>query len=145
MKTLLPYPNFRICAFVMDQLNLESQIIEAKDVIRRVQGRIIGYSAHPYVSLWSKNIGALMLYHDCMVMEYHRRAIDNGQRPKMQQILARDYGQKPFLPESAAMPAWLGRWELHSSHRAWMKFTWPDRYEKFPEEPGDAIWFPWDK
>lgn len=84
MNTFLPSPDFGVCAFVLDRVRLNKQLVEGIQLcklIAHIQEHPSvprGFSNHPVLKLWQSADGHWLLpelvrYLDTLSMEWHRR------------------------------------------------------------------------
>jgi hypothetical protein len=130
MQTFLPYPNFAASAMVLDRQRLNQQCNDARQILSAIQNGG-GWRNHPAVRMWRGHEPALQFYHDVMVRDWERRGYASSRRQ--------------FLPPLTAvtMPTWLGRRDIHASHRSQLLAKMPQHYGRFGwlEEPGmPYIW-----
>lgn len=116
MITFLPYPNFAVTAWCMDSKRLSMQRIHARQILavlqgnlskhRKIHGDVVDtWHRHPSVGLWRGHEMALGVFLNSMIFEYTRRGLENTIEPWI----------GPMDPK---MPPWMGREDIHSSHRA---------------------------
>lgn len=82
---------------------------------------------------------ALMLYGDCCIREWVRRGHSNTMPP----MLAGDHERIPSSWLDVEMPVWLGRDDLHASHRSRLLQKDPEHYGQFDwDDPTDLeyVW-----
>ena len=106
MQTFLPYSDFSKSARCLDYRRLGKQRVEAYQLYRIVSGvrTIGGWINHPATKMWSGYPEALALYQNVMIDEW----IDRGYQKNMK-----------YLPiNEITFPWWLGKEDLHSSHRS---------------------------
>lgn len=118
MQTFLPYSCFNASAAALDSLRLGKQRVEAYQIVRALFGLSKGWTNHPATRMWRGYEPALCIYHDAMIDEWVGRGFNNSMR--------RLASQHP-----AIMPPWLGRHDLHASHRSNLLRKAPDHYERF--------------
>lgn len=140
MNTPLPFANFAVCAMVLSDHHLDVALYDARKVQDCLQGRLLGYSTHPVVAMWRKNMLALMMYGDCMLRELHRR----GHNPKRPLMLTSEFHHVPFLPDYAP-PEWLGDFRFHSQQRGILLRKNPEWYGQWgwtDDDPGRDAFLP---
>lgn len=116
MQTFLTYPLFDESAAVLDDKRLGNQRRECLTLINAVTvGN--GWSRHPAARMWVGYVGALQLYHAAVCAEWRRRGYRQGYAPD--------------VPSRAPMPPWLGRVDLHRSHRSNLLRKLPEWYDQF--------------
>lgn len=144
--TLLPYPNFSICAMVLDDRRLFETVTASSAVISTLQDRGGLSQSHPTVRIWEGCVVALMLYRDCMLREAYRRQLES----KWPVLLTRAPDDDLGNPRGIIMPGWLGDDRLHSSHRAallrWALGSYAHRgWDENEKMPRRGVWWPWDE
>lgn len=78
----------------------------------------VNWKNHPAVKMWDGHVVALKYYHDCMINEWTIRGYKNNMK-----LLYNGVG--------IVFPSWWGSSDVHSSHRAALKYKFPDYYCKF--------------
>lgn len=115
MQTFLPHPNFACSAMVLDARRLGKQRLEARQIVSAIRHGG-GWRRHPIVIMWRDHVPALQLYGDVMIREWVRRGYVNT----MEEV-------RPD-PSTIVMPPWLGREDIHASHRSALLFKDPASY-----------------
>lgn len=129
MQTFLPFPNFTASALVLDSKRLGKQRVEAMQILKALDGSS-GWSNHPATKMWIGYRLALMLYHDVCIREWVRRGYHNT----MTTLVFRNAEDEvPPHVRNVPMPPWLGREDVHASHRA-------NLLRKDPEHYGNLGW-----
>lgn len=142
MQTFLPSPDFVTCAWVLDDKRLRNQINEARTVFcaglwlysgnnERGTRTSPPWCHHPAVVMWRGYAPALVLYWRVMLVEYRRR----GGTAAMP--------EPPRIDAPGVTPAWLGREDLHSSHRANLLRKDPEHYGQFGWTEAPAQGYVW--
>lgn len=108
MQTFLPYPSFIKSAKVLDYRRLGKQRVEAMQILNALVGTQRGWANHPCVHMWRGYEDALRLYHDVMIGEW----IDRGYNNNM--VLRYNYDEV----QTGILPPWVGREDIHASHRS---------------------------
>jgi hypothetical protein len=141
VQTFLPYPEFIRTAHSLDPLRLGKQRVEALQVLRGLTRKGYGWRHHPAVKMWAGYEEALTRYglDICVVW------CAGGRADTCAVTLAADFatacGPQPVrsqeeLAAAGELPPWLGREELHRSHRAALLRKDPDFYRPlFGAEP----------
>jgi hypothetical protein len=123
VQTFLPYSDFLASAGVLDQRRLGKQRVEAIQVLRGLVSPGYGWRHHPAVKMWAGYEEALVRYglDVCAVWCATGRADTCAGTLTVELAQAcgvhRVRGQ-PELAESDDLPPWLGRDDLHLSHRS---------------------------
>ena len=134
MQTFLPFADFKESMRVLDNRRLGKQRSEALTILRIVDGRTQkkGWRNHPAVLMWRGYAECLKLYMNTCIDEWVRRGFRNSiSLEKIDHLKLRD-------------PWWLGREELHASHRANLLRKDPGFYGAYgwDEDPGMPYWWP---
>ncbi|MFY1650205.1 MSMEG_6728 family protein [Solwaraspora sp. WMMB762] len=133
MQTFLPYPDFAASAAVLDARRLGKQRVEALQVLRGLTVPGYGWRHHPAVRMWHGHLEALVRYGLTVCAEWTR----TGRADTVADTLRREFTaatgrtlvrDQAELGAATALPAWLGRADLHLSHRAALVHKDPDHY-----------------
>ena len=126
MQTFLPYPDFEQSFAVLDYKRLGKQRVEARQILEILRGQPSSWASHPAVRMWRGYEDALVMYYDAALKEWAARGYRN--------IILQP------LPQSSdpIMPHWLGREDVHASHRSKLLEKNLDYYSRYgwKEEPG---------
>lgn len=142
MQTFLPYPSFFDSAAALDPVRRGKQCSEALQILRIVTGDTAdwknpkAWANHPAVRMWRGHAYPLSLYLTVML------AVDAGY---YQRDLRAEYHRlRRIIPTLTASPdpPWLGREDLHLSHRANLVRKKPEYYiPSFGKlEPMPYVW-----
>jgi hypothetical protein len=123
MQTFLPYPNFLASARALDQKRLGKQRVEAIQVLRGLTWPRYGWRNHPAVRMWAGYEEALVRYglDVCAVW------CEPGRADTCAATLTSDLAAacgvsivrtQQELAEAGELPPWLGREDVHRSHRS---------------------------
>ncbi|WP_329015541.1 MSMEG_6728 family protein [Micromonospora rifamycinica] len=153
MQTFLPYPDFLASARVLDQRRLGKQRVEALQVLRGLTRPSYGWRHHPAVRMWAGYEEALTRYglDVCAVWSAAGRADTCAATLVTDLTAARGTGRVRSQAELAAageLPPWLGRDDLHRSHRSALLRKDPEHYRpRFGDVPSDLeyVWPPSDR
>jgi hypothetical protein len=153
VQTFLPYPDFLASARVLDQKRLGKQRVEAIQVLRGLTRPGYGWRNHPAVKMWTGYEEALVRYglDVCAVWSEPGRA--DTCAATLVTDLAAAVGPAPVrtqaeLARAGELPPWLGREDLHRSHRSALLRKDPEHYRPlFGELPEDLeyVWPPADR
>lgn len=101
-----------------------------------------GWRNHPAVRMWRDHTNALKFYHDVMVREWVRRGYVSTMELRLPPPTDPDL--RPAWIGSIIMPPWLGRGDVHASHRAALLLKDPQHYGQFgwTEVPANAYVWP---
>jgi hypothetical protein len=144
MQTFLPDPDFAISATALDNRRLGKQRVETLQVMRALTIPGYGWQHHPVVAMWRGYRPALMDYQVAICTEWVARGFSDSCLDKTLADLA-------LVPEDLAafesgdypLPPWMGRPEVHQSHRSKLIAKEPDVYRaRFPDEVEglDYVW-----
>jgi hypothetical protein len=131
MQTFMPYPDYRRTAACLDRSRLGNQRIEARTIIRTLEGIYKAWDRHPAVQMWKGFIPALKLYFNMISEEWvNRKYVHN-------------LGFYP-VPSIIKYPPWFGKREFHDSHKAALLYKSPEWYSQFgwAVEPRIEYWWP---
>ena len=148
MQTFLPYPDFLQSARSLDQRRLGKQRVEALQVLRALTWPGYGWRHHPAVKMWAGYEEALVRYglDVCVVW------CATGRADTCATTLTIDYAtacgghpvrEQSELAAAGELPPWLGRSDLHMSHRSSLLRKDPDFYRPvFGDLPMDLpyVW-----
>ncbi|SCL20791.1 hypothetical protein GA0070616_2092 [Micromonospora nigra] len=149
MQTFLPYPDFLASARVLDQKRLGKQRVETIQVLRGLTRPTYGWRNHPAVKMWAGYEEALTRYglDMCAVWCEPGRADTCAATMTTDLAAACDVDRIRTQPELAAageLPPWLGRDDLHRSHRSSLLRKDPEHYRPLfgDDEPTDLdyVW-----
>lgn len=144
MQTFLPYSDFRLSAEVLDDRRLGKQRVETLQVMRALTVPGYGWQRHPVTAMWRGHRPALMAYQAETCSVWVARGFADTCLEKT--LLALD-----AVPEDAdayrrgdiVPPSWLGREDVHRSHRSKLLAKAPEFYaEVFGGDPADLeyVW-----
>lgn len=148
MQTFLPYPDFTSSARSLDQRRLGKQRVEALQVLRGLTRPGYGWRHHPAVKMWAGYEEALVRYgleictvwcepgraDTCAASLVHGLEIACGISTVRTQ---------PELAASGELPPWLGREDLHLSHRSALLRKDPDFYRPLFGDVPDDLPYVW--
>lgn len=119
MQTFLPYADFERSARVLDVRRLGKQRVEALQVCNALHRDTGGWIHHPVVRMWRGHEPALVAYGLAVTRAW--RALGFGDTV-LDQLRAHLHGApertQPELAAAGLLPPWLGRADLHRSHRS---------------------------
>ena len=133
MQTFLPYPDFVCSAACLDMKRLGKQRVECIQIIKALRGDSKGWVNHPATRMWRGHIEALAQYAVTVCDEWTRRGYKDTCRDKITRLVPE------YLDYAARLPAWLGRPEIHKSHRIallckdyvhYSAYGWDERYPR---------------
>ncbi|MBU8857394.1 MULTISPECIES: MSMEG_6728 family protein [unclassified Micromonospora] len=153
MQTFLPYPDFLASARTLDQKRLGKQRVEAIQVLRGLTRPDYGWRNHPAVKMWAGYEEALTRYGLDMCAVW----CEPGRADTCAGTLATDLAaacgisvirSQEELAAAGELPPWLGRDDLHRSHRSSLLRKDPVHYAHlFPDVSPDLeyVWPPSDR
>ncbi|GAB3156803.1 MSMEG_6728 family protein [Micromonospora sonneratiae] len=148
MQTFLPYPDFLRSARHLDQRRLGKQRVETLQILRGLTWPGYGWRHHPAVKMWAGYEEALVRYglDVCSVWTETGRA-DTCANTLLTDLAAAcgitTVRTQTELASAGDLPPWLGRDDLHLSHRVSLLNKDPDFYRPlFGDLPGDVpyVW-----
>jgi hypothetical protein len=148
MQTFLPYPEFARTACCLDIRRLGKQRVEALQVLRALTVTGYGWRHHPAVRMWAGYEEALVRYglEICDVWCATGRAdtCANSMRTELAAACGVEVVRtQAVLSAAAELPPWLGRDDVHRSHRSALLRKDSDHYRPlFGDEPADLpyVW-----
>ena len=130
MQTFLPYPSMGRSVRCLDYRRLGKQRVEAFQILNALAGKSKGWTNHPATRMWRGYEVALGWYKDLCIEEWIRRGYKNTM-------------QTESYVGAIVMPEWLGREDIHASHRSNLLRKDPDFYGVLGwDEPHDLeyVW-----
>jgi hypothetical protein len=150
MQTFLPFADFAESARVLDTKRLGKQRVETLQVMRALTVDGYGWRHHPVAKMWRGHRPSLMAYQDATCTEWERRGFADTCREKTLAVLAIPSLLTPEVDDLLAYeagatlpPPWLGREDIHESHRSNLVRKDPGIYSPlFPGTPPDLdyVW-----
>jgi len=114
----------------LDYRRLGKQRVEAFQILNALAGKSKGWTNHPATRMWRGYEAALGWYKDLCIEEWIRRGYKNTM-------------QTESYVGAIVMPEWLGREDIHASHRSNLLRKDPDFYGVLGwDEPHDLeyVW-----
>ncbi|MFG2055459.1 MSMEG_6728 family protein [Micromonospora sp. NPDC048930] len=148
MQTFLPYPDFLASARVLDQQRLGKQRVETIQVLRGLTRPDYGWRNHPAVKMWAGYEEALTRYGLDMCAVWSEPGRADTCAATLVTDLAAACGvtvvrSQAELAEAGELPPWLGREDVHRSHRSSLLRKNPGHYGSwFRDVPPDLeyVW-----
>ncbi|MDH6464513.1 hypothetical protein M2302_004713 [Micromonospora sp. A200] len=148
MQTFLPYPDFLASARTLDQKRLGKQRVETIQVLRGLTRPTYGWRNHPAVKMWAGYEEALTRYGLDMCAVWCEPGRADTCAGTMTTDLNAACGIERIrtqaeLAGAGELPPWLGREDLHLSHRSSLLRKDPEHYRpQFGDIPPDLeyVW-----
>ncbi|WP_405374489.1 MULTISPECIES: MSMEG_6728 family protein [unclassified Microbacterium] len=119
MQTFVPFADFARSAAALDRARLGKQRVETLQVMRALTIPDYGWRHHPVVAMWRGYRPALMVYQDAFVDEWVSRGFADTTRASTLATLDEVADDAAVYRSGAVpLPPWLGREEVHRSHRS---------------------------
>jgi hypothetical protein len=155
VQVFLPFPSFTHSVAVLDRARLGKQRIECGQILSALRflktgeavpetidpnvgnrGSTPAWLNHPATKMWRGYEAALGLYMSLCIAEWIHRGYKNSMvAPYDLKTLDADPIHADFAAAVAAervrMPPWLGREDVHASHRANLLRKMPEHYGQF--------------
>ena len=133
MQTFLPHPDFELSARSLDQKRLGKQRVETIQVLRGLTRPTYGWRNHPAVKMWAGYEEALTRYGLDMCAVWCEPGRADTCAATMATDLAAACGltrvrTQQELAAAGELPPWLGRADLHLSHRSSLLRKDPEHY-----------------
>ena len=133
MQVFLPYKSYISSVRVLDNKRLGKQRLEADQILKIIRGEYSAWKNHPIVRMFRGYEESLILYKNCCMFEWQARGYKNI---KLQFQYVEAY-------ENIQHPPWLGREDIHSSHRAALLYKNFEWYSKFGWEEEPKLQYIW--
>lgn len=137
MQTFVPFHQHHASARVLDNKRLNSQINEAKQLIKAISRSAQdpayrGWSRHPAALMWKQCLPGLRHYHNVMLTEWWERGY------------ARTEGRYTYRPSlcTTELPWWWGG-PIHVSHRANLVRKLPSYYSFYFPDADPSLPYVW--
>lgn len=141
MQTFLPYADFRQSAKVLDMKRLGKQRVEVLQLLNSFhKPDYKGWKNHPAREMWRGYEDALVYYGLCICEEWISRGYKDTCFGKIGAYFSRTgTGNDSPIP----MPKWIGREDVHLSHKSNLIKKFPEHYKPFWPEIPDNIEYVW--
>lgn len=141
MQTFLPFSDFRASARVLDRRRLGKQRVECLQLLNVNLGLTArrGWFNHPAARMWRNHELWLVFYAIVICEEW----LDRGYKDTLLPRFVRMSLRIPSATILSPPPPWLGREDLHASHRSNLLRKDPSWYGQFSwSEPNDLpyVW-----
>ncbi len=111
MQTFMPEPTFSRSLVVLDRQRLGKQRVEAKQLLRALNGETKGWVNHPATRMWRGHEGALAVYGEMTCLLWRSRGYQDSLLPYFLEM------QRQHA-DTLALPGWMGDADFHRSHRS---------------------------
>ena len=135
MQTFVPENSFANSVRVLDRQRLGKQRVETLQIMNALAGKSKGWTNHPATRMWRGYEAALLEYQRCTVMEWKARGYKDTCYDK---INAHRDTSKP-----TSFPSWLGREDIHLSHKSKLIQKDPNFYKPFWPDAPDNLEHVW--
>lgn len=138
MQTFLPFKSYESSAKVLDRQRLGKQRVETLQILNALSDPSYGWQNHPAVKMWAGYEKSLIRYGEAVCIEWLGRGYKDTCLEKIRAMSVHF--------DSDIDPWWLGRGELHASHRGKLYAKNPEFYKRFRGDfyPGIDYWWPTD-
>ncbi|HEX6683821.1 MAG TPA: MSMEG_6728 family protein [Candidatus Limnocylindrales bacterium] len=148
MQTFLPYADFPASARVLDPVRLGKQRVEALQVFRGLTVPGYGWRHHPAVKMWAGRVEALVRYGLEMCREWSAAGRADTVAGTLTREAAEHLGLRTVrsqaeLAATGDLPRWLGRDDLHLSHRSSLLRKDPAHYRPLFGDIPDNLPYVW--
>lgn len=138
MQTFLPYQDFKLSAECLDNKRLGKQRVEVWQIYLALTQENYGWKNHPIVKMWKGYENSLIEYGLNICKEWIKRGFKDNMAEKFLTI------KTDFVNKITKYPLWLGKKEIHSSHRAALLFKNYEWYKQFNWKEEPKIEYYWE-
>ncbi|MFN8075630.1 MAG: MSMEG_6728 family protein [Kineosporiaceae bacterium] len=128
MQTFVPCPDFATSAAVLDARRLGKQRVEAFQLLRALTLPEYGWKHHPATKMWRGFVPALVAYGLTMAHAWVERGFADSTRASLLEFTGGEEPDVAALARDGGLPPWLGRADLHLSHRSALARKDPEHY-----------------
>lgn len=144
MQTFLPYEDFVRSALVLDSPRLGKQRVETLQVLRALVFPTYGWQTHPAVEMWRGYAPALVRYGLDMVGAWTDRGHADTTAAQMREFAPEVASlSRSELGAAGMLPSWLGREDVHRSHRSNLVRKAPPIYGPHFPDVSDELPYVW--
>ena len=128
MNTFLPYSDYVKSAKSLDNKRLGKQRVEVIQMLNKIHGftKGKGWTNHPCTKMWTEHPNALVEYGLRICEVWQSRGYKDTCLEKIKKYYRVDLNKES--------PSWLGREDLHLSHKSKLIQKFPEYYQ--PQFPG---------
>ena len=138
MQTFLPYPDFKESAKYLDYRRLGKQRVEVLQLLNSFhKPNYKGWKNHPAREMWRGYENALVMYGQAICNEWLSRGYKDTCFGK---ITAHYNGNL-----NSELPSWVGREDIHLSHKSNLIRKYPEYYKPFWPDVPDNLEYIWVK
>lgn len=133
MQTFIPYPDFGESAAVLDNLRLNKQLLEGRQLYNIISGQATskGWKNHPAAVMWRGFDTSFFHYLLAIKNECVNRGINTL---KNWQAIVDMHEKNWNRGDNIVMPHWWGDERVHQSHRNNLYKKNPDHYPQFKND-----------
>ena len=140
MQTFLPYENFHKSAESLDMKRLGKQRVEVLQLLNSIKAikedrPYRGWKNHPCREMWHNYANALVDYGIAVCEVWRAR----GYKDTCLEKISAHFNDR----ESDKRPEWLGRKDIHLSHKSMLVQKKPDHYKKMWPSVPDNLEYVW--
>lgn len=140
MQTFLPYPDYWRSVAVLDRQRLGKQRVEAWQIYRALTGQSNGWVNHPATKMWRGHEDALAYYGWLACQEWTLRGYNDSLAPRfLDALVERGIEDSSHIVK----PKWLGREDVHSSHRSNLLRKDPEWYGRYGWQDDPSAPYVW--
>jgi hypothetical protein len=136
MQTFLPYASFKESAKCLDMKRLGKQRVEVLQLLNSFhKPDYKGWKNHPAREMWRGYENALVRYGQFICLEWTSR----GYKDTCYQKISEHFDNSKTCVE----PSWIGREDIHLSHKSRLIQKFPDHYKPLWPEAPDNLEYVW--
>jgi hypothetical protein len=136
MQTFLPHANFTESAKCLDMKRLGKQRVEVLQLLNSLTGKTLGgWKNHPAREMWRGHEQALVVYGLAICSEWISRGYKDTCYDKINAFNTN--------APSPTMPSWLGREDIHLSHKSRLIQKYPEHYRPLWPDAPDNLEYTW--
>jgi hypothetical protein len=136
VQTFLPYKDFTESAKVLDMKRLGKQRVEVLQLLNSFfKPDYKGWKNHPAREMWRGYENALVRYGQFICIEWTNR----GYKDTCYQKISAFYDNS----KTTAEPEWIGREDIHLSHKSRLIQKFPEHYKPIWPDVPDNLEYVW--